>query len=161
MRDPADHTAEEATPRELRHAALHLALWLLALLVIGPAVRALPLGQTTRTVILAWLLLALALYWLYTGLGFRSWLLLQVAIFSSAVALLMFKVALVAVGVREFDALREAGKGLIIAGGLCAGANLGMMLVASLLKRSPSSGPSAGDPRDERGAGTDSPPGTS
>lgn len=139
MRDPADHTAEEATPRELRHASLQLSLWLLALLVVGPAVRALPLGQTTRTGILAWLLLALALYWLYAGLGYRPWLLLQVAIFSSAVALLMLKVLLVAVGIREFDVLREAGKWLIIAGGLSAGANLGMMLVASVLRRPPPS----------------------
>lgn len=143
MQEPADHTAEQATPRELRHAALHLALWLLALLVVGPAVRALPLGQTTRTGILAWLLLSLALYWLYSGLGYRPWLLLQVAVFSSAVALLMLKVVLVAVGIREFELLREAGKALIVAGGLMAGANLGMMLVASILRRptSPPGGP--------------------
>jgi hypothetical protein len=137
MRYPADHTAEEATPRELRHAALQLALWLGALLVVGPAVRMLPLGQTTRTLILAWLLLALALYWLYVGLGFRPWLLIQVVIFSSAVAFLMLKVLLVAIGIRELEILREAGKGLIIAGGVAAGANLGMMLVASVLKRQP------------------------
>lgn len=137
MRDPAEHTAEEASPRELRYASLQLFLWLLALLVVGPAVRALPLGQTTRTGILAWLLLALALYWLYAGLGYRPWLLSQVAIFSAAVALLTVKVLAVAVGIREFEILRETGKGLIIAGGLAAGANLGMMLFASVLKRPP------------------------
>lgn len=137
MPDPAPHTAEEQTPREIRYATLRLACWMLALLVVGPAVRALPLGQTTRTGILAWLLLALALYWLWAGLGFRPWLLIQVVIFSSAVTLLMLKVALVSVGIREFDGLRMVGKGLIIAGGLAAGANFGSLLIASILRRSP------------------------
>ncbi len=137
MFDPSDHTAEDASPGELRLAALRLSLWLLALLAIGPAVRALPLGQTTRTGLLAWLLLAVALYWLYRGLGYRPWLLMQVAVFSTAVTLLMLKVLLVSMGIREFDILRAVGKGLIIAGGVMAGANLGMMLVASVLRRSP------------------------
>jgi hypothetical protein len=139
MFDPSDRTAEDASPGELRRASLRLSLWLVALLVVGPAVRALPLGQTTRTGLLAWLLLAVALYWLYRGLGYRPWLLLQVTVFSAAVTLLMLKVLLVSVGIRELDVLRVAGKGLIIAGGVMAGANLGMMLVASMLRR-----PSAG-----------------
>lgn len=137
MFDPSDHTAEDASPGELRRASIRLSLWLLALLVVGPAVRALPLGQTTRTGLLAWLLLAVALYWLYRGLGYRPWLLMQVAVFSTAVTLLMLKVLLVSMGIREFDILRAAGKGLIIAGGVMAGANLGMMLVASVLRRPP------------------------
>ncbi len=137
MIDPSDHTAEDATPGELRRAAFRLSLWMLALLALGPGVRALPLGQTTRTGLLAWLLLTVALYWLYTGLGYRPWLLLQVAVFSAAVTLLMLKVLLVSVGIREFDILRVAGKGLIIAGGVMAGANLGMMLVASVVRRPP------------------------
>jgi hypothetical protein len=137
MLDPSDYTAEDASPGELRRASLRLSLWLLALLVVGPAVRALPLGQTTRTGLLAWLLLAVALYWLYRGLGYRPWLLLQVTVFSAAVTLLMLKVLLVSVGIRELDILRAAGKGLIIAGGVMAGANLGMMLVASVLRRPP------------------------
>lgn len=141
MIDPSDHTAEDASPGELRRASVRLALWLLALLAVGPAVRALPLGQTTRTGILAWLLLAVALYWLYRGLGYRPWLLLQVVVFSAAVTLLMLKVLLVSMGNREFDILREAGKGLIIAGGVMAGANLGMMLVVSVVRRPPPPGP--------------------
>lgn len=141
MFDPSDHTAEDASPGELRWASLRLSLWLLALLAVGPAVRALPLGQTTRTGILAWLLLAVALYWLYVGLGYRPWLLLQVAVFSAAVTLLMLKVLLVAVGIRELDVLRVTGKGLIIAGGVMAGANLGMMLVGSMVRRPPPPGP--------------------
>lgn len=138
MFDPSDHTAEDASPGELRRASLRLSVWLLALLVAGPAVRALPLGQTTRTGLLAWLLLAVALYWLYRGLGYRPWLLMQVAVFSAAVTLLMLKVLLVSMGIHELDILRAAGKGLIIAGGVMAGANLGMMLVASVRRRPPS-----------------------
>lgn len=46
MIDPSDHTAEDATPGELRRAAFRLSLWMLALLALGPGVRALPLGQT-------------------------------------------------------------------------------------------------------------------
>ncbi|MEO8634221.1 MAG: hypothetical protein ABI587_02985 [Gemmatimonadales bacterium] len=135
MPGPAEHTAEQATPSELRAASVRLALWLVALVVIGPLIRALPLGQTTRTAILAWLLAAAALYWLYGGLGYRPLLLLQVILFSSAITLLSIKVLLVGLSVKEFDFLREAGRGLLIAGGACAGANLGMMLVASLRRR--------------------------
>jgi predicted RND superfamily exporter protein len=132
---PARNTAESATPQELKAASLRLALWLGALVVIGPAIRALPLGQTTRTVILAWILMAAALYWLYGGLGFRPLLLLQIVIFSTAVTLLSIKVLLVGLDVKQFDFLREAGRTLLIVGGACAGANLGMMLVASLRRR--------------------------
>lgn len=135
MIGPAEHTAEQATPGELKAASLRLTLWLAALVVIGPAVRALPLGQTTRTAILAWILAAAALYWLYGGLGYRPLLLLQLVFFSTAITLLSIKVLLVGLSVTQFDFLRETGRGLLIAGGACAGANLGMMLVASLRRR--------------------------
>src|SRR5215213_4589220 len=42
----------------------------LALLVV-PLLRELPLGHGTRTGLLAWMLVALALYWLYAGMGYR------------------------------------------------------------------------------------------
>ena len=45
------------------------------------------------------------------------------------------KVLLVGLSVKQFDFLREAGRALLIVGGACAGANLGMMLVASLRRR--------------------------
>lgn len=137
MRGPALHTAEDATPRELRQASLRLFLWLCALLLVGPLVRALPFGQTTRTGILAWLLVGLALYWLYAGLGYRPLLLVQLGLFSTAAALLTIKAGLVAVGVLKFGVLRAAARGLLAAGGVCAGANLGIMLVASFLRRAP------------------------
>jgi hypothetical protein len=135
MRGPVQHTAEEATKAELRRATVRLAFWLAVLLLIGPLVRMLPLGQTTRTGLLAWLLLALALYWLYAGLGYRPLLLIQLGIFSAAVALLMLKALVVVLGVHALDILRRAAKALIIAGAASAGINLGMMLLAVLLRR--------------------------
>jgi hypothetical protein len=138
MRGPALHTAEDATQRELRGASLRLFLWLVVCVIVGPLVRSLPLGQTTRTGMLAWLLVAMALYWLYAGLGYRPLLLVQLGIFSSAAALLAIKAGLVALGIHSFDILRATARILLIVGGGCAGANLGMMLIASLLRRTPS-----------------------
>jgi hypothetical protein len=115
-----------------------LFLWLVVCVIVGPLVRSLPLGQTTRTGILAWLLVAMALYWLYAGLGYRPLLLVQLGIFSSAAALLAIKAGLVALGIHSFDILRATARILLIVGGGCAGANLGMMLIASLLRRTPS-----------------------
>ena len=127
---PAPHTAEEATPSELRGASLRLMLMLgvLALLVV-PLVRDLPVGKASRIGLLAWLLVILALYWLYAGLGYRPLLLLQLFLFSAAAALLTFKVFLVIVDVRELTFLRQLARMLIMAGALCAGANLMGMLV--------------------------------
>jgi hypothetical protein len=115
-----------------------LFLWLVVCVIVGPLVRSLPLGQTTRTGMLAWLLVAMALYWLYAGLGYRPLLLVQLGIFSSAAALLAIKAGLVALGIHSFDILRATARILLIVGGGCAGANLGMMLIASLLRRTPS-----------------------
>jgi hypothetical protein len=115
-----------------------LFLWLVVCVIVGPVVRSLPLGQTIRTGMLAWLLVAMALYWLYAGLGYRPLLLVQLGIFSTAAALLAMKAGLVALGIHSFDILRATARILLIVGGGCAGANLGMMLIASLLRRTPS-----------------------
>jgi hypothetical protein len=135
MKDPARYSAENASPRELRLASLRLAAWLLALVLLGIGVRALPLGQTTRTGILAWILVGISLYWLYAGLGYRALLLLQVLIFSIATTLLVLKAGLVVLGVEGFDAVRLIARWLILAGGFCAGLNVGLMLVASLVRK--------------------------
>lgn len=137
MKGPAPHSAEEASPRELRLASLRLAAWLVILVLLGMAVRELPLGQTTRTGILAWMLVGISLYWLYTGLGYRAPLLLQLFLFSSATALLLLKAGLVAIGIGGFDAVRLFARFLILAGGFCAGVSLGVMLVASLRRQKP------------------------
>jgi hypothetical protein len=127
---PAPHTAEDATPGELRAASLRLMLMLgtLALLVV-PVLRDLPLGRSSRTGLLAWLLVVLALYWLYAGMGYRPLLLLQLLLFSAAAALITLKVFLVIVDVRQLAILRWVARMLIMAGALCAGTNLLGMLV--------------------------------
>jgi hypothetical protein len=127
---PAPHTAEDATPSELRMASLRLMLMLGALaLLVMPVLRDLPLGKSSRTGLFAWLLVALALYWLYAGMGYRPLLLVQLFFFSAAAALLSLKVFLVIIDVRELAILRQVARMLIMAGAYCAGANLLGMLV--------------------------------
>src|SRR5829696_2007133 len=94
--EPSLHTAEDASPRELWKASWRLLLMLATLgLLVVPLIRELPLGQSTRTGLLAWLLVGLALYWLYAGMGYRPLLLLQLLIFSTAATLLSAKLLLV------------------------------------------------------------------
>src|SRR5215216_1449070 len=99
------HTAEDATPSELRRALLML---LALALLVTPIIRDLPLGKSTRTGLLAWLLVGLALYWLYQGMGYRPLLLLQLFIFSTAATLLSAKLLLVIVDVNRVNILRIA-----------------------------------------------------
>lgn len=137
MAGPAQHTAEDATPGELKRASARLLLMLAVLgLLVVPLVRELPLGQSSRAGLLAWLLVAFALYWLYAGMGYRPLLLLQLLFFSSAAALLSLKLLLVVVDVHYLAVLRHAARGLIVAGATCAGANLGGMLLTLLRQRS-------------------------
>ena len=126
-------TAEEATPGELRRASLRLLLMLLVLgLLVVPLIHELPLGRSTRIGLLAWLLVALALYWLYKGMGYRPLLLVQLLLFSMAATLLSAKVLLVVVDVREVNILRAAARWFVLLGTAFAGANLGGMLVRLL-----------------------------
>jgi hypothetical protein len=126
-------TAEDATPGELRRASLRLLLMLLVLgLLVVPLIRELPLGRSTRIGMLAWLLVALALYWLYKGMGYRPLLLVQLLLFSMAATLLSAKVLLVIVDVREVNILRAAARWFVLLGAAFAGANLGGMLVRLL-----------------------------
>jgi hypothetical protein len=129
-REPTLPTAEDATPRELWRASWKLLLMLavLALLVV-PLIRELPLRMGTRTALLAWLLVGLALYWLYAGMGYRPLLLLQLLLFSGAAALLSAKVLLVALDVKQLAVLRYMARGMILVGAGLAGANLGAMLL--------------------------------
>jgi hypothetical protein len=109
---------------------------LLALvLLVVPIIRDLPLGQSTRTGLLAWLLVALALYWLYGGMGYRPLLLLQLLIFSIAASLLSAKVLLVIVDVNRVSFLRTTARWLIVLGAACAGTNLIGMLVRLARRR--------------------------
>lgn len=127
---PGLHTAEDAAPPELWRASWKLLLMLVALgLLVVPLIRELPLGQSSRTGLLAWLLVGLAMYWLYAGMGYRPLLLLQLMLFSGAAALLSAKLLLVAIDVRSMAILRHVARGLILVGAGCAIANLGAMLI--------------------------------
>ncbi|MFL5547426.1 MAG: hypothetical protein ACJ8AQ_07715, partial [Gemmatimonadales bacterium] len=93
--EPNLHTAEDASPRELWRASWKLLLMLVALaLLVVPLLRELPLGHGSRTGLLAWMLVALALYWLYAGMGYRPLLLLQLLLFSGAAAFLTARILL-------------------------------------------------------------------
>jgi hypothetical protein len=130
-KEPALHTAEDASPRELWGASWRLLLTLAALgLLAVPLIREFPLGgQSTRTGLLAWLLVGLAMYWLYAGMGYRPLLLLQLLLFSTAAALLSAKLLLVAIDINRLTVLRYLARGLILVGAACAIANLGAMLI--------------------------------
>ena len=128
--EPSLRTAEDASPRELWRASWKLLLMLAILgLLVVPLIRELPLGQSTRTGLLAWVLVGVALYWLYAGMGYRPLLLLQLMLFSAAAALLSTKLLLVAVDVHRLAVLRYAARGLILVGAGCAMANLIAMLL--------------------------------
>jgi hypothetical protein len=134
-------TLEGATPAELRRSSLNLLFMfvVLALLVV-PVIRELPLGQTTRTGILAWLLVALSLYWLYAGLGYRTLLLLQLVVFSIAATLLVTKAGLVILGVDRLSILRRSARSLILVGAGLGVLNLARMLLALVRKGRTSGG---------------------
>jgi len=137
--EPAFRTAEEATPEELRRASVRLFLSLLVLAVlVVPLFRELPLGDSTRAGLLAWLLVGVALYWLYAGLGYRSLLIIQLLLFSTAAVLVSAKILLVGVGVNEFSILRRVARALVVLGAGCSVVNLAAMLGTLLQPRSPS-----------------------
>lgn len=136
MPSPDPHSAEEATFGELWRASARLVLWLLALaLAVVPLIRDLPLGSTTRTGLLAWLLVGIAFYWLYAGMGYRPLLLLQLLLFSSAAFLLTTKAGLVLIGINRLSILRRTARDLIIGGAAIAVINLVGMLVALVRRR--------------------------
>jgi len=129
MQEGPPHTAEEATPAELRRASIRLLFMLLVLvLLVVPIIHELPLGQSSRTGILAWLLVGLALYWIYEGMGYRPLLLIQLVLFSAAATLLSAKVLLVIADVPQVQFLRSLARALIVLGAACAGTNLIGML---------------------------------
>lgn len=129
-REPTLPTAEDASPRELWNASWRLILMLAALgLLVVPLLRELPLGQSTRIGLLAWMLVGLALYWLYAGMGYRPLLLLQLLLFSGAAALISAKLLLVAIDVPRWAVLRYVARGMILVGTGLAGANLVAMLL--------------------------------
>ena len=141
MFSPAPHPADHASRKELLWASLRLMLMLLALtFLVVPLLRDLPFGQTTRTGLLAWLLVALVLYWMYAGLGYRAFLLTQLLVFSTAAMLLTTKAVLVLMGIDRLSILRRTARSLIMVGAALAGINLGFMLVGMIRRRRNSHG---------------------
>jgi hypothetical protein len=143
--EPPLHTAEDASPRELWRASWKLLLMLVVLgLLVVPLLRELPLGHGSRIGLLAWMLVALALYWLYAGMGYRPLLLLQLLLFSGAAAFLTARILLGVADVSELGLLRAAARGMILIGAGLAGANLVAMLLL-LWRRSRGEAPFSGN----------------
>jgi hypothetical protein len=123
-------TAEDASPRELWRASWKLLLMLAALaLLVVPLLRELPPSKGIPIGLFAWLLVGLALYWLYAGMGYRPLLLLQLLLFSGAATLLTAKVVLGVIALGKAGLLVAAARGMILVGAGLAGANLLAMLL--------------------------------
>lgn len=129
-REPTLPTAEDATPRELWRASWKLLLMLAALaLLVVPLLRELPPTRGLSIGLFAWLLVGLALYWLYAGMGYRPLLLLQLLLFSGAATLLTARLVLGVIAEGKLGLLRAAARGMILVGAGLAGANLFAMLL--------------------------------
>ncbi|MGH7517040.1 MAG: hypothetical protein ACREOC_06170 [Gemmatimonadales bacterium] len=136
MSNDRQHDNHTLSSREHWRASLWLCVMLLLLaFVLVPLLRDLPLGATTRTGLLAWLLVLLALYWLYAGMGFQPLLLLQLVVFSAAAVLLSTKAVLVLVGIERLSVLRRVARALILVGATLAGLNLVALLLVPRWRR--------------------------
>jgi hypothetical protein len=136
VRLPGAGRHDPATPRDHLLASLWLCLMLLLLgLVLVPLLRDLPLGSTTKTLLLAWLLVGMAIYWMYAGLGFQPLLLLQLALFCIAALLLSTKAGLVLMGIDRFSILRRVARAMILGGAGLAAVNLIALIAAPLVQR--------------------------
>jgi hypothetical protein len=136
MTDPHPYDGNGfSSPAHWRASLWLLVMLLLLAFVVVPLLRDLPLGATTRTGLLAWLLVLLALYWLYAGMGFQPLLLLQLVIFSAAAVLLSTKAILVLVGVERLGVLRRVARVLIMIGAVFAGLNLLALLIVPRWRR--------------------------
>jgi hypothetical protein len=135
---PGNESPTGSIRARVRRHALQLVAWVIVIaMLVVPLLKDLPLGDTTRAGILAWLLVGIAIYWLFTDLGYRPLLLFQLFFFSAAVACLSAKVLLVSIGVHRLSILRRTAIWLILFGALCAGANLAIMLMDSIRPRQP------------------------
>jgi hypothetical protein len=137
MTEPGAAPGGASWSATLWRRSLWLVLSLAALaLIVVPLIQELPLGQTTRTSMLAWLMVGVAFYWLYAGFGVRPLLLLQLLLFSTAAALLTAKLLLVGIGINRLGLLRRIARVLIMMGAATAAFNLLSMLWA-IVRRAP------------------------
>jgi hypothetical protein len=135
-------TPDSPTPGDLRgrvqRTAVRLLLWLVAIALLAlPLARGLDLGETTRAGILTFLLLCVALYWLFTDMGYRPLLLFQLVFFSTALVFLSAKALLVGIGVHSLSILRRTAIYLDLLGAACAGVNVILLLVDLFRAKSP------------------------
>lgn len=144
MSETPDASTSSQVGGRVQRTALRLLLWLVAVaLLILPLVRGLPLGDTTRAGLLTFLLLCVALYWLFTDMGYRPLLLFQLVFFSTALVLLSTKAFLVGIGVTSLSILRRTAIWLDILGAACAGVNVVMLLIDLVRQRTRPPTPSA------------------
>ncbi len=147
MSEIPDSGTSSDTGGRAQHTAVKLLLWLAAVaLLVLPLIRGLPLGDTTRAGLLTFLLLCLALYWLFTDMGYRPLLLFQLVFFSTALVFLSAKVFLVGIGVTSLSILRRTAIWLDILGAACAGINVILLLIDLVRHRSRPSTPTANPP---------------
>jgi hypothetical protein len=133
---PSDEPPDSLRGRA-RRTGLRLLIWLVViLLLVVPLLEDFPLGDTSRAGVIAWILVGVALYWLFTDMGYRPLLLFQLFFFSAAVALLTAKVFLVAIGVYRGPILRRVAIWFILFGAVCAGLNVAISFLDNIRRRS-------------------------
>ena len=125
MSAPAANSPEHPLADRLWRAGIRLLVWLVALLLLVVSlIQDLPLGMSTRAGLLTILLIGLALYWLFIEMGYRPLLLIQLFLFSTALALIGAKVLLVTVGIHRLSILRRTAFWLVFLGAICGGVNV-------------------------------------
>jgi hypothetical protein len=121
----------------VRRTSLKLLIWLIVVtLLLVPLLEDFPLGDTSRAGVIAWILVGIALYWLFTDRGYKPLLLFQLFFFSTAVTLPTAKVLLVAMGSDRGPILRRVAIWFILFGAVCAGLNVVFSLVDNIRRRS-------------------------
>lgn len=133
--NPESFSAEEAARSELKRSIWLLIILIVVAFLVAWLLGSLPLKPGPRTGIPAWLLVLLALYSLYAGMGYWPLLMLQLVAFSCAATLLTGRTALIILSIHGLSFLRHAAGLLILIGGGCAVVNLGLAVVSLVHQR--------------------------
>jgi hypothetical protein len=128
VRNSGSSSDEAAVRSELKRSILLLVMIVVVAVVVTLLLSALPLKPSPRTGIPTWLLVVLALYSLYAGIGYWPLLVFQLAAFSCAATLLTGRTALIILSVQSLAFLRDSAGLLILVGAGCAVVNLGLMI---------------------------------
>lgn len=135
VRNSGSTSDEEAARSELKRSIWLLIMIVVVTLLVTLLLGTLPLKPGPRTSIPAWLLVLLALYCLYAGMGYWPLLMLQLVAFSCAATLLTGRAALVILSVHRLAFLRQSAGFLILIGAGCALVNLGLTIVSLVHQR--------------------------